>query len=225
MMLFNPLKKKFVAWLGPPLAYWTIRFLGKTMRLEEVNPEIPGSFWAKGIPFTAAFWHGRLLMMPLIYRGKKLSFLVSPHRDGQVVGKALSRFGFHPIKGSTFRRSFTAFKEMIKAHRNGFDIAIAPDGPRGPRCRVQPGVIELARRSGMVILPVSFSASRRKIFETWDHFLLPYPFSRGVFIWGEPIAVDPRGDRAPLEEMRALLERRLNELTERADRYFENPRI
>ena len=220
-MFLKPLKKKLVAWFGPWLAYWTIRLLSKTMRLEVLNPEIPESFWEKALPFTIAFWHGRLLMMPLVYKGKRASFLVSPHRDGQLVGKALSRFGFHPIEGSTFRRSFKAFREMMKAHDEGSDIGIAPDGPRGPRYRVQSGVIELARRSGRSILPVSFSASRRKVLGTWDHFLLPYPFSRGVFIWGEPIAVDAKADKVYLEEKRALLERRLNELTEKADRYFD----
>jgi lysophospholipid acyltransferase (LPLAT)-like uncharacterized protein len=159
-------------------------------------------------------------MMPMTsYEGKKLSFLVSPHRDGQVVGKALKRFGFHAILGSTNRRGFSGFKKMVNAQES--DIAIVPDGPRGPRRRAQIGVIELAKLTGKAILPLSFSASKRKIFDTWDQFLLPYPFSKGVFVWGEPIEVDQNGDRAHLEEKRILLENRLNELTEKADHYFE----
>jgi lysophospholipid acyltransferase (LPLAT)-like uncharacterized protein len=223
-MFFKTIKKKLVAWGGPWLAYWTIKCLGHTMRFEDVNPEIPNSLEERGTPVIGAFWHGRLLMMPLIYKGKdrKVSFLVSPHRDGQVVGKALARFGFHAILGSTTRKGFSAFKQMLKAHQNGSDLALVPDGPRGPRYKVQIGVIELARLTGRPIVPVSFSASRRKIFKTWDHFLLPYPFSKGVFIWGEPIVVDSNGDRAHLEEKRALLEKRLNELTERADHYFDS---
>jgi len=220
-MVFKPLKKNIVSWCGPWLAYWTIKLLGRTMQFEEVHPEIPRSFWERGMPAIGAFWHGRLLMMPLIYRGKRLSFLVSPHRDGLVVGKSLARFGFHAILGSTYRKGFSAFKQMVKAHQNGSDIAITPDGPRGPRFRVQIGVIELAKLTGRPIVPLSFSASRKKIFKTWDHFLLPYPFSKGVFIWGEPIIVDPNGDRAHLEGRRALLEKRLNDLTERADHYFD----
>ena len=222
-MVFKRIKKKLVVRLGPWFAYWTIRLLGLTMGLEELNPEIPRSFREKSIPAICAFWHGRLLMMPLIYKGKKLSFLVSPHRDGQVVGKALARFGFDPILGSTHRNRFSSFKKLVKAHENGSDIGIAPDGPRGPRYRAQIGVIELARVTGRPVLPFTFSASKRKILKTWDHFLLPYPFSKGVFIWGEPIYVDSNGDRAHLEEKRLLLERRLNELTERADHYFDSP--
>ncbi len=219
-MFLKPLKKKLVSWLGPWSAYWAIKILAFTMRFEEINSEIPRRFWDNGTPAIGAFWHGRLLMMPIVYKGKNLSFLVSPHRDGQVVGKALKRFGFHAILGSTTRKGFSGFKQMVKAH--GSDIAIVPDGPRGPRRRVQIGVIELAKLTGRAVVPLTFSASKRKIFNTWDHFLLPYPFSRGVFIWGEPICVDPNGERAHLEEKRVLLENRLNELTEKADHYFNS---
>ena len=141
-----------------------------------------------------------------------------------MVGKALERFGFHPIIGSTNRKGFSAFKKMLKANQNGSDIAIATDGPRGPRYQVQIGVIELARRTGRPVIPVTFSASRGKFFKTWDRFFLPCPFSKGVFVWGEPLHVDPAGDRAHLEERRLLLEKRLNELTERADHYFDEMR-
>jgi hypothetical protein len=203
------------------LAYWTIKLLGLTLRFEQVNPEVPAFFREREIAVIGAFWHGRLLMMPFAYQGKKLSFLVSPHRDGQVVGKALQRFGFRPILGSTHRKGFSGFREMVKAHRDGSDVAVVPDGPRGPRYHAQIGVIELAKLTGRPVIPFSFSASKRKILKTWDQFLIPYPFSKGVFVWGEPIHVDPKGDRDHLEERRLLLEKRLNELTERADHHFD----
>ncbi len=220
-MSLKRIKKRFIAKYGPSLAYWAIKLLGRTMRFEVVRPEIPRSFWEKNVSAIGVFWHGRLLMMPYAYKGKKLSFLVSPHRDGQIVGKALERFGFHPILGSSYRDGSSALREMEKAIKDGSDVAIVPDGPRGPRQIARFGAIELARRTGRPVVPVSFSASRKKIFNSWDRFLLPYPFSRGVFIWGEPINVDPDGDRNYLEERRLLLEKRLNELTEEADLYFK----
>lgn len=219
---FRLIKKKFVGWFGPWLAYRIIRLLGWTMRFEVVNPHIQKSFVDRGVPYIGAFWHDRLLMMPLGYGGKALSFLVSPHRDGQIIGRSLKKFGLHPIYGSSHKDGSSALKEMVKTIQNGSDVAIVPDGPRGPRHRLQFGVIELARRTGSPILPLSFSASKKKFFRTWDRFLLPYPFSRGVFIWGDPIYVDRNGDRDYLEKMRLLVERQLNELTEQADRYFES---
>ena len=220
-MFLKSLKKKLVSGLGPWIAYGVIKILGWTLRFEEVRPEIPRSYWEKGIPIIGAFWHGRLLMMPYIYKGKKLGFLVSPHRDGQVIGKALKHFRFHPILGSTTRKGFSGFKNMVKALQNGLDIAIVPDGPRGPCQKAQIGVIELSRLTGKLIVPFTFSASKKILLNTWDRFLIPYPFSRGVFIWGEPIDVDAHGDRHHLEEKRQLLENRLNELTEQADHYFD----
>ncbi len=210
-----------VAWLAPWFAYGTIRVLGRAVRFEVINPEVPKSFWERGIPFIIVFWHGRLLMIPHSYEGKKVGFLASPHRDGQVVGKALQQLGFHMILGSTTRQGFSAFKKMFRALQNGSDVAVTPDGPRGPRYKAQIGVIELSRITGRPIVPVTFSASRKIVFNSWDRFVLPYPFSRGVFIWGEPIHVDPKGDRNHLEEKRLLLENRLNEITEQADHYFD----
>ncbi len=220
-MFFKRLRKKLAAWIGPWLAYGAIQFLGRVVRMEVISPEIPRSFWEKGIPFIIAFWHGRLLMMHWAYKGKGLNFVISAHRDGQIIGKAGKLLGHRPIIGSTTRKGFSAFKNMIKALQNGSDVVIAPDGPRGPRRRAQRGVIELSRVTGRPIVPVTFSASRKILFRSWDRFLLPYPFSKGVFIWGEPIYVDPKGDPIYLEERRLLLENRLNEITERADRYFE----
>ncbi len=222
------LRKKMVASWGPSLAYWTIRILGSTMRFIEVNSEIPRSFMESRTLAIGAFWHGRLLMMPCLESihqnsGRKMSFLVSSHRDGQVIGKAVERFGHRAILGSSTRRGLSAFHQMLKAQEEGYDVIVVPDGPKGPRHQVQIGIMELAKLTGSPIVPLSFSASKRKIFNTWDRFLLPYPFSKGVFIWGEPIRVDADGDRDHLEEKRLLLEQRLNQLTEMADRYFEKP--
>jgi lysophospholipid acyltransferase (LPLAT)-like uncharacterized protein len=224
-MGYKTLRKKLVVWLGPWLAYWVVKILGWTMRFRHLNTEIPMSFIEKGTPAIGAFWHGRLLLMPVMYRvtGRKLSFLVSPHRDGQVIGKAAERFGYNAILGSTTRRGFSALNQMVKVLDQGQDLAIVPDGPRGPRFEVQMGVIELAKLTKRPIVSLSFSASKKKIFKTWDRFVLPYPFSKGVFIWGEPVRVDPDGDQAHLEEKRLLLEKRLNELTEQADHYFDLP--
>ncbi len=210
-MILKPLKKRLVGWLAPWLAYGMIRLLGRTVRSEAIGAEIPNSLWRRGIPFIMAFWHSRLLMMHWAYRGKKMSFLISAHRDGQIMGKAGKMLGHHPIVGSSTRKGVSAFKHMVQALRNGSDIVIAPDGPKGPRQRAQIGVIELSRMSGRPIVPVTFSASKKIVFNSWDRFVLPYPFSKGVFIWGEPIQVDAGGDRAHLEEKRALLENRLNE--------------
>jgi lysophospholipid acyltransferase (LPLAT)-like uncharacterized protein len=205
----------------PPLAYWVIKLLSWTMRMEVVDGQIYDDYWGKGKPLIFTFWHGRLLMMPTRHRGKGVAIPISLHQDGELISRTVRYFGFRSIRGSTTRGGFSAMREMLKTSEDGYDIAITPDGPRGPRYRVQNGTIELARRTGMTIIPLTFNASRKKVFRSWDRFLLPYPFSRGVFIFGKPLLVPRQMGKAVFEQKKLLLERRLREITDRADRYFD----
>lgn len=206
---------------GPGVAFFLIKFLQKTMKFEELNGERVELFWKRGENAIGAFWHGRLLMTPLIYKGRGLKILTSRHRDGELISRTVHRFGLETVRGSSTRGGIAGIKGLARALQEGFDVAVAPDGPRGPRNKVQMGVIQLARISGRPIFPLTFSATRRKVLHTWDHFMLPLPFSRGVFVWGEPIWVDHSADMGEMERKAALLERKLLEITEWADHYFE----
>ena len=205
----------------PLLGYWIIKLLSWSIRIEVINGQVYDERCRRGEPSIAAFWHGRLLMMPAGYRRKRVTILISLHQDGELISRTVKYFGFRSIRGSATRGGFSAMRKMMRASKEGYDIAITPDGPRGPRYRVQNGIIELARRTGMTIIPVTFNSSRKKVFRSWDRFLLPYPFSRGVFIWGEPLLVPRQMNKGVFEQTRLLLERRLREITDRADCYFE----
>jgi hypothetical protein len=150
-----------------------------------------------------------------------LKILISRHRDGELITRTVRHFGLETVRGSSTRGGIAGIKGLARALQEGYDVAIAPDGPRGPRFKVQPGIIQLARISGRPILPFTFSAFPRKVFKTWDHFVIPFPFSRGVFVFGEPIWVDRDASAEEIETKTLLLEKRLQELTEVADRYCE----
>jgi lysophospholipid acyltransferase (LPLAT)-like uncharacterized protein len=111
-----------------------------------------------------AFWHGRQLMMPFAYRGKKISILISRHRDGELIARTVGRFGFHAARGSTTRGGAAALMHLARSARAGDDLAVTPDGPRGPRQAVQLGVVELAKLTGRPIIPLAFGASKKKFF-------------------------------------------------------------
>jgi lysophospholipid acyltransferase (LPLAT)-like uncharacterized protein len=206
--------------LGPGVAFFLIKFLQVTMKIEELNGERIRDFWERGENAIGAFWHGRLLMTPLVYGGRGLKILISRHRDGELISRTVRHFGLETVRGSSTRGGIAGIKALARALQEGYDVAIAPDGPRGPRCKVQPGVIQLAKLSGRPIFPFTFSASPRKVLPTWDHFIIPLPCSRGVFVWGEPIWVNQADGEEAMEQKALLLERRLQEITELADRYF-----
>lgn len=203
--------------IAPGLAYYLIRFLGTTMKLEFLCEERVMPFWENNKRMILAFWHGRLLMIPLCYHGKGIKVLISRHKDGELIAKVMERFGYGTVRGSSTRGGKAAMKEMIRSIRET-DIAITPDGPQGPGYRVQGGIVALARMSGVPIVPVTFSASGRKVFGSWDSFMLPYPFSRGAFLWGEPVYVAKKDDP---ERKRIELETTMREMTDYIDAYVQ----
>ncbi len=128
-------------------------------------------------------------MMPFLPHQGRVGMMVSQHRDGEFIARAVKLFGIDSLRGSTTRGSLSALRGMVRFYRTGANLAITPDGPQGPRHVVQMGVIELARQTGAPIFPVTYGASCKKVFNSWDHFILPLPFCRVVYMWGEPLFV------------------------------------
>lgn len=204
----------------PWLAAWLMRCLFRLLRVVHVDRAYPERCWARGERIIIAFWHGRLLMMPFAYPGTPSALLISQHRDGEYLSRIATRFGFEVVRGSATRGGMRAVKQMIRAIRERLNLVIAPDGPKGPRAKVKSGVIEMARLTGAPIVPVSFSASRRRLLKSWDAFLVPVPFSRAVYIWGEPMYVPQTATKDEVAQYQEALETRLNLLTMKADNYF-----
>lgn len=151
--------------LAPPLVASFIRALGRTMRIDTVHGEAVAERWREGRSSIIAFWHGRQLMLPLAtYGGRGLDILISRHRDGELISQAMRSFGFASVRGSTTRGGSAALKGLIERGRAGRDLAVTPDGPKGPRQVAQPGVILLAKTTGLPIFPLTFGASKKKFF-------------------------------------------------------------
>lgn len=212
------LREKILLPVVPRLYSFVLRLLALTIRREVFSPEVPRRFWDQGQHIIIAFWHQRLLMMPFLPTEGKSGMLISQHRDGEWIARAVKLFGIDSIRGSTTRGGLSALRGMIRFFRAGGNIAITPDGPQGPRHIVQIGIVELARQTGAPIVPVTYGASRKKVFGSWDHFILPLPFCKVVYLWGEPLSVPHDIDKEGMEAKRLLLQERLKEITAEADR-------
>jgi lysophospholipid acyltransferase (LPLAT)-like uncharacterized protein len=216
--MLKELKYALLLFVLPPVVYIILVILRATFRIEHVNKEPVDRLWEGGGNIIACFWHGRLLAMPFAYKGSKGKVLISRHRDGEFIARVIRYFGVGTVRGSYRKGSVSSIREILSELREGTDIGITPDGPRGPRYQVKQGIIELARLARKPIVPVTYSADKKKLFRSWDCFLLPYPFSKIIFLWGDPVFVpeDVRGQE--LEQRRRELEGRLIALTEAADR-------
>lgn len=203
-----------------------IRLVRWSGRWHIEREDIPESFREAGKPFILSFWHGRILMMPYCWRRTDLTnMLISGHRDGRLISQTVKYFGIDTVVGSASKGGAQATRRLIKLMREGGVVGITPDGPRGPRMRVSEGTIALARLSGAPIVPTTFSSRRRRVINSWDRFIVALPFSRGVFLWGDPIYVPRDADTATMEAKRLEVEEAMNALADRADGMMGQPCI
>lgn len=168
-----------------------------------------------------AIWHNRLAVATILYRnlvarrfpGRRLAGLVSASKDGGLLAHGLELFGVLPVRGSSSRRGGPALRELVSAAQQGCDVAITPDGPRGPCYVVQEGAISAAQLTGLPIMPVSYRLGWKFTLRSWDRFQVPLPFSRLDVTLGEPLRISTHADAAERERVRAELERRLRAIT------------
>ncbi len=201
----------------PWIASLLMRVGAATLRRTDLGRHHVESCLAKGERAVVAFWHGRLLMMPFVLPGYSATILISQHRDGEYISRIAEWLGYAVVRGSATRGGARAFKQLLQCLKDGSHVAITPDGPKGPRRQIKSGAIELSRLSGMPILPVAFGAWPRTILKSWDHFLIPHPFARVVYIWGEPMYVPEDADKDTLEKFQSALAERLDALVAEAD--------
>jgi lysophospholipid acyltransferase (LPLAT)-like uncharacterized protein len=169
-------------------------------------------------PVILTFWHGRMVMMPFAYRGRGACIMNSRHRDGELISRAIRRFGIEVVHGSSTRGWVGGLKGLLAANARGRDLVVVPDGPRGPRCRAKSGVIQLARATGAAIFPASHGASRAWVLRrSWDWLSIPGLFARVAYVVAEPMVVPQDAAAEEIEELTLELERRLNDATRRAD--------
>ena len=186
---------------------WSIEWVGR----ENISPNQRVIY---------AFWHGRMLVLSFSHRWQKVHVLISQHRDGEFISRVIALLGFASVRGSTTRGGTKAVFQMANKNLEGYDVAVTPDGPRGPKYVAQPGAIYIAQRNGMPIIPISDSAKRRWTLKSWDGFVIPKPFSPVVITLGQPIYVSAQATAEQIEEKRKELEEKLLSLTSQADGYF-----
>jgi lysophospholipid acyltransferase (LPLAT)-like uncharacterized protein len=202
-----------------------IKLISLTIRWERKGFTESGLTSTDSKAMIMAFWHGRMLMAPWAYRalrrGKrhKSYMLISRHGDGRLIATAMRLLGIGSVAGSSSRGGMAAMRELVRRSREGCDLGITPDGPRGPRYVCKDGVVSLARLSGLAIYPFSYSTKDPWRLSSWDGMIIPRPFSRGVAIFGAPLKLDPNED---LEGARNRIQDALHAVTQEADGHWND---
>ncbi|MFV9874886.1 MAG: lysophospholipid acyltransferase family protein [Rickettsiales endosymbiont of Dermacentor nuttalli] len=212
------LQSKLIRFLCAKLIYCYVKlvyFTGKWVVHKPRDIDIDGYLTE---PCIYAFWHGRLTMMPLLApKGRKMNVLSSRHRDGYLMSASMKNFGFSTIFGSSKKGGAYALRNIVRSIRVGENIAITPDGPRGPRYTINSNIIYIAKITNTPIIPISFASSKHRVFNSWDRFMFPYLFSRGILIYGKPIVVSKDISEQEEENLKQELQLELNQITNNSD--------
>jgi lysophospholipid acyltransferase (LPLAT)-like uncharacterized protein len=203
--------------VGAFLGRLVLDLLLSTVRFRLEHRERFDGFADAGQPVLYAVWHGRLLPLTYYHRHLGVGAVISRSADGEYIAQVAKGWGFEPIRGSTSRGGSEALREVVQRVRAGQSIAMTPDGPRGPRQKLQPGVIRAAQLAGVPILPVAAGCSRAWWPGGWDRLCVPKPFSRVRVRYGEAMVVPRELDPGEFSRLAMELERRMNELTEEVD--------
>lgn len=197
-----------------------LRIWAKTSRITVFGEEDYLTVRKEGKPIILIVWHNRLLLVPYFFRNRGISGLVSPSGDGEILTQIGLPWGYRVVRGSGSHPMVRAWMEMRQELKKGGQLLMTPDGPRGPDRILKPGCLKLAQDSSAVLIPWSYSASRKKRLKSWDRFVFFYPFSRIVALYGRPLTIKAGLDEEGFERERQRIERMLTDLDAEADSHF-----
>lgn len=190
----------------PPLGWLVINFLYLTNRKRwHIEGKIPDT------PIVVAFWHAELLLAPFIYKkiapNRRVEVMISEHFDGELIAQTMRFFGIGAIRGSSSKGAAKALIKAIKRVKEGGDVAITPDGPKGPRHELSDGIVAIAKKSKAPIVIFNYRPTKYKQAKSWDKFLIPMPFGTIDFFCSEPIYIED----LETEEAKEMIRKRMLE--------------
>ena len=188
-----------------------IKLVRVTSVIIDKNIESPNSYWDNNKPFILAFWHSQLLMIKFSWnKNKKLNILASGHSDGQFGGIVAKHLGVNIITISKEKKKINIRPIFQLLKKNNY-IGITPDGPRGPKEKVSDGIIKIAKTSKIPIIPVGYWSSKNFSLNSWDSFLITYPFSKSIFTWSDPILIPHNIEGDEIIKFQSILETKIND--------------
>jgi len=203
---------RLIIWAG----YWVIRLIGPTLRVC-ISREEGAQETLEQRPLIGSFWHACIIPATYMCRNLGVRVMSSNSYDGEYMGRIIRKFGFVAVKGSSSRNAVRALLGLRRALEQGWTVAFSLDGPRGPRHKVKPGPVALARSSGVALSMYHMAIDRGWVLNTWDRLIIPKPFSRILLRFGKLIPVPPDASDEDIERYQQELQESLDRVCEFAE--------
>lgn len=200
-----------------PALFYFLNILSNWWTRLEVYGKENLKYIEDGKPALFSFWHGKLWIPIFYFRNRKFLALASSSRDGEYISRALQKYGYQLVRGSSSRGGGSALLSLIRLIRKGKSVLITPDGPTGPIHKVKPGIVYLQEKTGAPIIPVGVAIKRKKIFGSWDRLNFPLPGTRAVLVIGQQLFLPVVGSR---EEKALALEEAMSRVEKKAAEFL-----
>ena len=219
----NMLKRLLNLKIFPYIGLFIVKIISSTYRIRVINPEIERDILKRGhIPIYAS-WHQRFFPgITLLASRKPVSIVISQSKDGELISKIVNMLGVYPVRGSSSKGGRQALREIKKLIHEGYKVAHIVDGPTGPLGVVKPGLLVIARASGIPILPSIISAEKKWVFNSWDRFMVPKPFSRIIIRFVDEIYIPRKMRGSDFEIKRSFIESNLKKWYVETDAIWSN---
>ena len=216
----NRSEQKQVSWkhvIGSTAAYWYTLFLGWTTRVYWFKTEEFEALEKEGKNYIYATWHNQQLFLLYPYRGQKVCALISLSKDGEYIARILPKFGMKAVRGSTSRGGARALIKLLQLTREGYHPMLTPDGPRGPIYQVQQGILFLAQKTGLPIIPVGTALSHKIKVGSWDRMRVPLPFGKTALTYGKAFYITKETN---FEEVAQEIKKEIDRVTDLSEKFI-----
>lgn len=204
------LKQRLIVWMIRHIAWFLYKSVTWQFSGSGIHPETTHC--------VLAFWHNRLLMVPLLMQGWRGPAIISNHADGEMIAALFEHFGLIASRGSSSKGGARVLLEVIRMGKKGYSPGVTPDGPRGPLYVAKPGAAQIAMKSGLPLVPVCYATNRHWRLGSWDKFYVPKPWAKGYVLVGEPVLA---ADNESLEDFTIRVQAAMQANQQAADSYFD----
>lgn len=218
-MKLKDIRRNILRFLGNYFLLNIANVLCKTLKVTFVNKSAIDALEAESKNYVLTFWHGTMLLPWYLNRKKNFAALISKSKDGELLAKILKSWKYDVVRGSSSRGGDVVLRMMINYAKNGRVLAITPDGPRGPACKMKAGAVIAAQRGNIPLVLAGIGIKRKKILKSWDKFEIPAFFSKAKIVYSNPIFFRNDLSYNETSDMIVFCENKLNELQEEAGRF------
>ncbi len=218
-MKLKKAKQDTLRFAGNYVLFQLVNILCKTLRINFTNKEAIEDLEKQNKNYILGFWHGTMLLPWYINRDKNFAGLTSKSKDGDLLAKILKKWNYKVLRGSSSEGGDIALGLMVDFAKNGYSVAITPDGPKGPPKKFKAGAVVSAKRAGLPLVLTGIGFKRKKFLKSWDSFQVPIFFTRANVIYSDPLYIDNDIGREETAEIIDMCERKLNELQLTAEKF------